>query len=324
MDVLLGIQRNHQEDDGSKYVQGLQQWLSKSYEEAAKNADLAHAKQKRNFDRRSQGAILEVGDWVLVRQLAFQGKHNLANCWENRVYGVIAQNNPDIPVYVVQPEDQSHSSQCRILHRNHLLPIGKLLTKLPRSAAKVRPGRGTKVAPEVWSSATSESEAELDTYIVIVPPAPVEILVAQGSEEDVSLEATEDLDSPDPEPEPVPQLPLRRQRPPKWPDNYVIVTHVGFSARHAKAMVCSTPDKKLLLSKMLDLLINAWIFFFQGAEWTVDLGLLGKNGCILFCFGLVEPIMPMAVVLSFVCCLKDMLKCLLCCQGLKGVSHPMS
>ena len=61
---------------------------------------------------------------MLVRKLAFDGKHKLANKWEDDMYIVRDQPNPEIPVYVVQQEDGS--GRKRTLHRNHLLPIGYL------------------------------------------------------------------------------------------------------------------------------------------------------------------------------------------------------
>jgi hypothetical protein len=61
------------------------------------------------------------GDRVLVRILAFEGKHKLANRWEEDIYVVSAQPNPDVPVYVLH-------SERRTLHRNYLLPISAVLT----------------------------------------------------------------------------------------------------------------------------------------------------------------------------------------------------
>ncbi len=57
---------------------------------------------------------------MLVRKLAFQGKHKLANKWEDAVYVVVKQVNRDTPVYTVEPE--SGQGPKRTLHRNHLLP----------------------------------------------------------------------------------------------------------------------------------------------------------------------------------------------------------
>ena len=68
--------------------------------------------------------VLNVGDRVLVRRLAFQGRHKLADRWEEAPYTVQRQLNPDIPVYVLKREDGR--GRERTLHRNHLLPIGSI------------------------------------------------------------------------------------------------------------------------------------------------------------------------------------------------------
>lgn len=67
---------------------------------------------------------MEIGDRVLVKKLAFEGRHKLADKWEEDVYIVKDQPDSELPVYVVKPEKGSGKS--RTLHRNHLLPIGSL------------------------------------------------------------------------------------------------------------------------------------------------------------------------------------------------------
>jgi hypothetical protein len=66
------------------------------------------------------------GDRVLVKIVAFEGKHKLANRWEEDIYVVSAQPNPDVPVYVLHSERDP--SERRTLHRNYLLPISAVLT----------------------------------------------------------------------------------------------------------------------------------------------------------------------------------------------------
>ena len=67
---------------------------------------------------------MKPGDTVLVRKLAFNGKHKIADRFEEGAYIVLNQPNPEIPVYEVQREDGI--GRRRTLHRNHLLPIGSL------------------------------------------------------------------------------------------------------------------------------------------------------------------------------------------------------
>ena len=61
---------------------------------------------------------------VLVKKVGFQGKHKLANRWEEEVYKVKGQPNPDIPVFVVEKEAGGGTN--RTLHRNMLLPVNFL------------------------------------------------------------------------------------------------------------------------------------------------------------------------------------------------------
>ena len=49
-----------------------------------------------------QGAELEVGDLVLVKQTAWKGRHKIQDRWESEEYQVVGQPTPGIPVYTVQ------------------------------------------------------------------------------------------------------------------------------------------------------------------------------------------------------------------------------
>lgn len=59
---------------------------------------------------------------MLVKRLAFDGKHKIADRWEDDVYVILRQPNVDILVYEVQREDSA--GRKRTLHRNVLLPVG--------------------------------------------------------------------------------------------------------------------------------------------------------------------------------------------------------
>lgn len=68
-----------------------------------------------------RGNNIEVGDRVLVKILAFDGKHKLSNEWEEHPYIIPSKPNPDIPVFIVQKENGE--GRQRNLHRNLLLPV---------------------------------------------------------------------------------------------------------------------------------------------------------------------------------------------------------
>ena len=72
-------------------------------------------------DRRIQSLFLEIGDRVMVRNVGFKGTNKIADKWNEQVYVVGSQPNPDIPAYEVKPE--IGRSPVKVLHRNLLLPI---------------------------------------------------------------------------------------------------------------------------------------------------------------------------------------------------------
>ena len=78
-------------------------------------------RQKSNYDVRARAAILNVGDRVLVKIVTYDGKHKIADKWEDSPYEVISQPNKNIPVFKVKREDGE--GRCRVLHRNLLLSI---------------------------------------------------------------------------------------------------------------------------------------------------------------------------------------------------------
>nr|KAG5697948.1 hypothetical protein BaRGS_030261 [Batillaria attramentaria] len=100
IDLVFGLHRDKETQDHSAYVADLRQRLKKSYDTAIKVANEARRKQKTNYDIRTRGAVLQPGDRVLVRTLAFEGKHKLSDKWEDDPYLVESQPSADIPVYV--------------------------------------------------------------------------------------------------------------------------------------------------------------------------------------------------------------------------------
>ena len=68
--------------------------------------------------------MVQPGDRVLVKTLAFDGRHKLADQYEDDVYIVLRPPNSNIPVFEVLVENGD--GRKRTLHRNHLLPIDSL------------------------------------------------------------------------------------------------------------------------------------------------------------------------------------------------------
>ena len=125
IDAVLGLAGTEIEDkDYGQYITDLRSRLRKSYELVSAKSKISQKRQKHNYDKRVRGAVVEPGDLVLVKVVAFDGKHKIADRWENDTYAVLSQPNPGIPVYVVQREDKGGPK--RTLHRNLLLPINSL------------------------------------------------------------------------------------------------------------------------------------------------------------------------------------------------------
>ena len=106
VDVTLGLApRTITEPSTTKFAQKLRdrnKWAHNKAEAfQAKEAE----RHKRNFDKKSKAAALEVGDTVLVRVTTFKGRHKMQNRWENSEYVVEKRPYPDLPVYVVCPRD---------------------------------------------------------------------------------------------------------------------------------------------------------------------------------------------------------------------------
>jgi len=122
LDVIMGLHSTDiHKKDYTKYVEDLRNRLRKSYEIATAKSRASQRHQKDNYDHRIRGAIVQPRDQVLVRVVAFDGKHKIADRWESDLYIVVDQPNLYVPVYVVKKEDGSGAQ--RTLHRNLILPI---------------------------------------------------------------------------------------------------------------------------------------------------------------------------------------------------------
>lgn len=117
VDLVLGINRDDQEKQSyPEFVRSLKKRLQFAYDVASERvAD----------DLKGRGAVVEVGDRVLVRNVAFKGKHKLADIWQETVNEVVDQPHVGIPVFRVRPE--GGSGQGILRHRNLLLPISAIL-----------------------------------------------------------------------------------------------------------------------------------------------------------------------------------------------------
>ncbi|XP_046562870.1 uncharacterized protein LOC124271745 [Haliotis rubra] len=159
-----------------QYTKTLRDRLKQAYDLASKAVNKSQARQKETYDVKARAAMLETGDRVLVKIVAFDGKHKIADKWEKDVYVVLRQPNPGIPVYMVQKENGE--GKTRTLHRNLLLPIGSLpipdaSAPVLRSKSKVsRPHSGAsnqKVPEELQTKESSDDDDDDDDDDAMLP-----------------------------------------------------------------------------------------------------------------------------------------------------------
>ena len=126
VDVAFGLNRGNENDVSyTEYITELQTNIQEAFEKVQKNADKARQKQKLTYDIKARAARLEVGGRVLVKIVAFDGKHKLSDKWTEEIYIVTEHPNVDRPVYKVKRVDGEGLE--RILHRNNLLHLGNRL-----------------------------------------------------------------------------------------------------------------------------------------------------------------------------------------------------
>jgi hypothetical protein len=158
--------------------------ISQAYHLAIEAAQKAREKQKGGCDIRIRGVAIKPGDRVLVKVVSFDGKHKLADRWEQDPYIVVSQPNTDIPVYNLSKEN--NEGRTRTLHRNLLLPIGysrdvptpapRKLLKRPPIPAKRTIGKNKELehthSDDHTTEMSSDDESE-NGYIVISQEEPV-------------------------------------------------------------------------------------------------------------------------------------------------------
>jgi 1-acyl-sn-glycerol-3-phosphate acyltransferase len=75
IDIAFGLQQKKKEPQ-TKYVERLRNKLLEAYRLAAKQNSQSQEKQKNRYDLRTRGSVLEIGDSVLVKKVAFDGNTN--------------------------------------------------------------------------------------------------------------------------------------------------------------------------------------------------------------------------------------------------------
>jgi transposase InsO family protein len=124
IDALLSLPNEDSAPKGQhEYVKKLKEKLSFAYRKAQETSKATAAKNKKRYDISAKASRLMPGNIVLARNVTLRGKHKLADRWEDVPYIVVSQPNEDIPVYEII-KDCRNAKKTRVLHRNHLLPLG--------------------------------------------------------------------------------------------------------------------------------------------------------------------------------------------------------
>ena len=116
-----------------------------TYKRAREISQKQAQKYKLSYDKKVKGSQLQVDDLVLVKGVAWKGRHKIHNKWEPDEYVVVSQPNKNVPVHGVKPIGEGKE---RVLHRNLLLPLG------------------IKFFPEIESDSDSDHEEEPELEIL--------------------------------------------------------------------------------------------------------------------------------------------------------------
>ena len=228
IDLVFGINSESNKDSNmSDYIKELHVHLQESYKKAMERCDKAQAKQKDQFDKKARAMKLDIGDKVLVKNLAIEGKKKLSNFYEEGTSTVVQQINQNIPVYIVRSED----GKDRTLHRNHLFPVKthRKPTPTPRKRKTQEKTPQTVVKDQDSDEDKGEETEEEEIFNIIYNPATMEPRTnTQEAErnnsdsEDASQEtpnATEPQAIIEP-PRIIPRRSTRQRRKPQWHQTY--------------------------------------------------------------------------------------------------------
>ena len=123
IDFEMGLLVNVLGDSCSKtrYVHKSKQRLNFAFKKAKEMSPKQAQKYKLSYDKKVKGSQLQIDDIVLVKKVAWKGRHKIRNKWETSEYVVVEQPNLKVPVYKIRSLEDNKE---RVLHGNMLLPLG--------------------------------------------------------------------------------------------------------------------------------------------------------------------------------------------------------
>lgn len=130
VDLCFGVSADNTSPESySKYVSKMKQELQAAYQLAQATSEKMNQSNKVRYDQKVRYHSLNVGDKVLIRNLGLKGKHKLADRWSSTPHVVDSQLS-GIPVYRLKPVDGN--GPIKVMHRNHLLPLGQEVRLSPQ------------------------------------------------------------------------------------------------------------------------------------------------------------------------------------------------
>lgn len=101
VDLVFGLAKHDKAKTLSKYIENLQVRLEHAYEAAKIASKNIQHRQKMYYDQKAKGVGVREG----IGYVAFDGKHKIADRWEDTPYIVLQQPNINVPVFKVKRED---------------------------------------------------------------------------------------------------------------------------------------------------------------------------------------------------------------------------
>lgn len=128
VDIMFGSAlRNDDVQTYDEYVETFQRDLREAIRIAQGNTTGAQRRQAKEYNKKSKGVALEVGDRVLLVNKKEKGKRKLADVWDSVVH-VVTWKDPTLHIYRV--EDPT-TRKSKVVHRNFLLPVNFLPLEKP-------------------------------------------------------------------------------------------------------------------------------------------------------------------------------------------------
>ena len=105
----------------AKYAENLKQRIDWAYKTANEVIKKEQELNKYHYDGRFRSAQLKVGDKVLLKCTALNGKHRIQEQMENAIYKLTEEPLGKIPVFKIKL--MAGDDKTKVVHRNLLLPL---------------------------------------------------------------------------------------------------------------------------------------------------------------------------------------------------------